>query len=181
MSYLHPYPPDWKKRRLKVLNRDNWTCQQCGYEHYPQSPTQIHVHHIKPISEGGGHGYDNLEALCRSCHNIEHSNEEHPRPDSRAEYECSYCGGPRHADDTYGGSFCSPTCWSRHKAHKALNSVDELPGVCSTCYNHFPETAEACPNCGNWDANARNDELLCGSVDAINLLSQAFISWRGLR
>lgn len=26
------------------------------------------VDHIQPLSRGGGHGWDNLQALCKSCH-----------------------------------------------------------------------------------------------------------------
>ena len=50
----------WKKQRLRVLNRDAWTCTYCG-----QPATE--VDHIIPRKVGGGHDLDNLTAACRSC------------------------------------------------------------------------------------------------------------------
>ena len=32
-----------------------------------------HVHHIKPLSEGGTHDADNLMSLCQSCHSRIHA------------------------------------------------------------------------------------------------------------
>ncbi|PSQ13219.1 hypothetical protein BRC98_01875 [Halobacteriales archaeon QS_7_68_65] len=61
------YPDDWDTRRERVLDRDNYRCQECGKEN-----TVLQVHHITPISEGGSHELDNLRSICRSCHAGEH-------------------------------------------------------------------------------------------------------------
>lgn len=61
------YPDDWDDRRKQVLERDRYECQECG-----ATNRTLHVHHITPISEGGGHRLSNLEALCESCHAEEH-------------------------------------------------------------------------------------------------------------
>lgn len=61
------YPDDWEERRQKVLDRDGYECQECG-----ETDAEFHVHHIKPISQGGGHQIGNLETLCESCHAKEH-------------------------------------------------------------------------------------------------------------
>lgn len=61
------YPDDWDERRKKVLKRDGYNCQRCG-----TSDAVLQVHHLTPISEGGGHELSNLETVCRSCHAAEH-------------------------------------------------------------------------------------------------------------
>lgn len=61
------YPHDWDTRREKVLDRDGYRCQECGREN-----TVLHVHHILPISKGGGHELSNLKTVCQSCHAKEH-------------------------------------------------------------------------------------------------------------
>jgi len=59
---LKPYraTAHWKKIRLKVLNRDAWTCNYCG-----ESATE--VDHVYPKSKGGEDTLDNLVAACRRC------------------------------------------------------------------------------------------------------------------
>ena len=57
---------------LKVLERDNWTCQLCGIKtpkkmrgtYDDQAPE---VDHIIPIAEGGEHSYRNTQCACRKC------------------------------------------------------------------------------------------------------------------
>jgi hypothetical protein len=63
------YPDDWESRRMAILHRDQRTCQECG-DTRPQP--ELHVHHKEPVSEGGGHGLDNLELRCADCHAEEH-------------------------------------------------------------------------------------------------------------
>ncbi len=50
----------WKKIRLKVLNRDAYTCAYCG-------DTANEVDHVWPKSKGGEDTLDNLVAACRRC------------------------------------------------------------------------------------------------------------------
>ncbi|HHV04214.1 MAG TPA: HNH endonuclease [Bacteroidales bacterium] len=40
-------------------------CEECKKQG-KLTPTE--VHHIKPMSEGGTHDWDNLMSLCKSCH-----------------------------------------------------------------------------------------------------------------
>lgn len=51
----------WKRVRLRVLERDNWTCRYCG------GPATT-VDHVDPVVRGGD-PFDerNLVAACKSC------------------------------------------------------------------------------------------------------------------
>jgi hypothetical protein len=62
--------PRWQKKRLEILERDQWACGYCG-----DKETTLHVHHFyyekgKEPWEIEDHG---LMAICADCHEIEHS------------------------------------------------------------------------------------------------------------
>jgi 5-methylcytosine-specific restriction endonuclease McrA len=50
----------WRKIRQRILQRDGYTCQQCGAD-------GTHVDHIVPRAMGGGDDDFNLQCLCSSC------------------------------------------------------------------------------------------------------------------
>lgn len=58
--------PRWQKKRLKVLERDDFTCQVCG-----DDKKTLHVHHKKYSAKNP---YDepmqNLLTLCCYCHQL---------------------------------------------------------------------------------------------------------------
>lgn len=66
------YPPDWERRRKRVYQRDDYECQHCGALGGSRGDTELHAHHILPISSGGTHELSNLTTLCWSCHNDQH-------------------------------------------------------------------------------------------------------------
>ena len=52
----------WKRVRLEILRRDNWTCQRCGQ-------WGDEVDHIVDMHDGGAEtDASNLQVLCRGCH-----------------------------------------------------------------------------------------------------------------
>ena len=57
--------PRWQQKRLEILNRDGWRCQECG-----DTKHTLHVHHRRyergkaPWEVGNEH----LVVLCESCH-----------------------------------------------------------------------------------------------------------------
>lgn len=57
--------PKWQKKRLEVLNRDDFTCQHCG-----DTETELHVHHLKYSGEPHEATLENLLTLCKDCHYI---------------------------------------------------------------------------------------------------------------
>ncbi len=51
--------------RKKILERDNFTCQKCGFN---EIPSDLEIHHIKPKIFEGEDISDNLVILCSICH-----------------------------------------------------------------------------------------------------------------
>ena len=71
----------WNRTRdaysLRILYRDNFTCQDCGEFHalinehgmiIPIDDRELEVHHVQPVSDGGGDEPNNLRTLCKTCH-----------------------------------------------------------------------------------------------------------------
>ena len=59
------YDARWKRIRIQVLNRDQWSCHYCGKK---ISGSDATVDHQIAISNGGAmHDPLNLVAACRSC------------------------------------------------------------------------------------------------------------------
>ena len=58
-----------KTQRDRILERDNYTCQECGIKVLSKEE-QKRVPHIHHKDKNRSHNKDpNLETLCRSCHN----------------------------------------------------------------------------------------------------------------
>ena len=70
-SYLEKLKdPRWQKKRLEILNRDDWECQLCK-----DKLSQLVVHHIFYLGYIDPWEYDDvlLATLCEKCHSDEHS------------------------------------------------------------------------------------------------------------
>jgi len=50
--------------RIKILERDNFTCQYCGRK---PPEVQLEIDHIHPKSKGGVDKEHNLRTSCRDC------------------------------------------------------------------------------------------------------------------
>ena len=63
----------WRKLRQQVLMRDNYLCQHCLAEGVVNDKNLI-VHHIVELKRDWNKRLDmeNLEAVCRTCHNKIH-------------------------------------------------------------------------------------------------------------
>lgn len=55
----------FENTKAKVLNRDNYTCQNCKGKH---KDSKLEVHHIIYRSNGGSDEEENLITLCHTCH-----------------------------------------------------------------------------------------------------------------
>jgi len=69
MSKRIEYPEDWSARRVAVLFRDGYTCQECGAQ---ARRGEMHIDHVTSAASGGGHEIENLRALCADCHADRH-------------------------------------------------------------------------------------------------------------
>jgi len=60
--------PRWQKKRLEILERDNWACQGCG-----DDESTLFVHHRTYITHKEPWEYDDfsLVTLCENCHSNE--------------------------------------------------------------------------------------------------------------
>jgi hypothetical protein len=57
--------PRWQKKRLEILNRDNFTCLMCG-----DDKSTLHVHHgyYERGLDPWEYSDDTLATLCEDCH-----------------------------------------------------------------------------------------------------------------
>jgi 5-methylcytosine-specific restriction protein A len=59
------YDSEWRKIRLKILNRDKWICYYCNKKLFGSDAT---VDHIQSLANGGARlDPFNLVSACRSC------------------------------------------------------------------------------------------------------------------
>lgn len=55
--------PKWQKKRLHILERDNWTCQLCG-----DQDTTLEIHHFKYSGNPWDVDDGFLVTYCKHCH-----------------------------------------------------------------------------------------------------------------
>lgn len=60
------YGHTWRKLRIQVLERDDYLCVQCKANGRLTPATD--VDHIVNKASGGTDDIDNLQSLCKSCH-----------------------------------------------------------------------------------------------------------------
>jgi hypothetical protein len=65
--------PKWQKKRLEIMQRDNFTCQICG-----ETEKQLHVHHLAylPGRNIWDYSAQHLITVCEECHEFEHGKSE---------------------------------------------------------------------------------------------------------
>jgi hypothetical protein len=60
--------PRWQKKRLEILQRDNWTCRMCE-----ETKLTLHIHHDKYCGSNPWEIDSKfLKTICRNCHMIIH-------------------------------------------------------------------------------------------------------------
>lgn len=68
MNYLSQLKhPKWQKKRLKILERDDFTCQVCG-----DKETELHVHHNSYKGNPWNIDDSELITVCKFCHKLKH-------------------------------------------------------------------------------------------------------------
>lgn len=70
--------PRWQKRRLEIMQRDNFTCQQCG--NGLNNGVPLNVHHLRYYKNKQPWEYadTDLITLCEECHKKEHLKKKKP-------------------------------------------------------------------------------------------------------
>jgi 5-methylcytosine-specific restriction endonuclease McrA len=65
--------PRWQKKRLEIMERDNWKCQSCGTD-----KMTLNVHHLfyKKTANPWEYDNDDLITLCEDCHEYEKDRKE---------------------------------------------------------------------------------------------------------
>jgi hypothetical protein len=65
MSYSEKLKsPKWQKKRLQILERDEFSCNLCG-----DDTTELHVHHERYVGQMPWDTPDKyLNTLCKNCH-----------------------------------------------------------------------------------------------------------------
>ena len=64
------YGRQWERIRRRYIAAHP-LCEEC--QRHGRYVKAEHVHHVRPLSEGGTHDEDNLMALCRKCHSKIHA------------------------------------------------------------------------------------------------------------
>ena len=61
--------PRWQRMRLKILERDGWSCRRCG-----ETTVTLHVHHKRYAfgREPWDYSPTDLVTLCQECHQEEY-------------------------------------------------------------------------------------------------------------
>lgn len=73
---------DGRVKTIKILERDNWTCQRCGNPLHVKKTKQGFIngvsriaikHHIVHRCDGGTNTVDNLMSSCKLCERTYHA------------------------------------------------------------------------------------------------------------
>lgn len=59
--------PKWQKKRLEILQRDNFSCVLCG-----DTETELHINHLKYTKQPWDAPNKDLQTLCKDCHLLFH-------------------------------------------------------------------------------------------------------------
>lgn len=70
VSYFMDYKellksPKWQKKRLDILQRDDFKCTICG-----DGETQLHIHHLRYCKNPIEQPNEDLVTLCKDCHEL---------------------------------------------------------------------------------------------------------------
>jgi len=60
--------PRWQKKRLEIMERDEFRCQYCGDD---ESTLNVHHYYYEKNKEPWDYNNDDLTTLCEDCHDSE--------------------------------------------------------------------------------------------------------------
>lgn len=127
------YPPFWKYLRAVVIGRDSNRCQVTGCP----SRLELHVHHMRPVADGGAHTPDNLVSLCDFHHALEpEKGHERIWGEIKTRYFTLVCGHERSNRASHGTH--TVRAFLRRLQLVTLDELRELTKTYGFC----------CPSCG---------------------------------
>jgi 5-methylcytosine-specific restriction endonuclease McrA len=65
---------NWETLARQCKSRAGWRCERCGEKPPESRRSDLHAHHIIPLSKGGRNSLKNLQCLCKKCHRKHHKN-----------------------------------------------------------------------------------------------------------
>ena len=141
MRYAEKFKdPRWQKKRLKILERDEFTCQIC-YD----KETTLHVHHRYYIrgAEPWDYPDDALVTLCENCHEIE--GEEMPRIIRTLEEELKKQFFSNQVIDIAHGFYCmGEKNWTLKEKESFLTWVfSEMDVLREECFRYIKERPDS--------------------------------------
>lgn len=57
--------PQWQRKRLEIMQRDNFACLHCG-----GTETEFHIHHLEYHKDPWSVPSESLITLCKPCHDL---------------------------------------------------------------------------------------------------------------
>ena len=132
------YPPFWKYLRTVVIAKDSSRCQVTGCP----SRLELHVHHMRPVADGGTHAPSNLVSLCDFHHALEpEKGHERIWGDIKTRYFTLVCGHERNNRASLGTHVVRP-----HLRRLQLVTLNELAELKTS-------NGLSCPNCFSPDVH----------------------------
>lgn len=67
-DFSRPSSEVWRKTRVRIFERDGFTCSYCGAR-----GVRLECDHIVPVAIGGSHDDSNLTTACFACNRSKHT------------------------------------------------------------------------------------------------------------
>jgi 5-methylcytosine-specific restriction protein A len=113
---------EWRRIADAFRARQRGICAACG------AGGATHVDHIRPLAEGGGNGFSNLQLLCHGCHSRKTARQDGGFGNARGEYV------PRTACDAEGRPMSGRHWWNGPEAlHEPAGLKRSRPRLTIVC------------------------------------------------
>jgi hypothetical protein len=150
--------PRWQKRRLDILNRDEFRCRLCN-----AGDETLHVHHkhYSYWKDPWDYKDNELITLCEDCHEKHHSKSLYPVPEGKS---LAWLKIGRYWDgENYGHLVCPSCgcdCMHHDSVEEGLNKGDDAVNVRLFCENcNYMATLSIAQHEGHETIHFTTDEM----------------------